>query len=114
MQRPSRALWRRAAISIALVAVCLGMARLQLWRAETRGGDFERRQAGITSAPIALGADQREADALQWRPVTARGVWLAERTLFVDNKIHRQRVGYHVLTPMQLEGHRAVVLVNRG
>jgi surfeit locus 1 family protein len=114
MQRPTRALLQRAAISLTLVAVCLGMARLQLWRAETRGGIFERQQASAGSAPIALGAEQRDADELQWRPVTARGVWLAERTLFLDNKIHRQRAGYHVLTPLQLERSRTVVLVNRG
>lgn len=114
MQRPSRALLRRAAISFVLVATCLGMARLQLWRAETRGGNFERQQASAGNAPITLGPDQRNAEILQWRPVTVRGRWLAERTLFLDNKIHRQRVGYHVLTPLQLEGSSAVVLVNRG
>ncbi|MDP1611683.1 MAG: SURF1 family protein [Sulfuritalea sp.] len=114
VRRPSRALLQRASISLVLVAVCLGMAWLQLWRAETRGGNFERQQAGAGAAPIALGADQRDAEFLQWRPVTARGVWLAERTVFLDNKIHRQRVGYHVLTPLQLDGSRAVVLVNRG
>ena len=112
--RPSRALWQRAAISLVLVGICLGMAWLQLWRAETRGGNFARQQAGAGAAPIALGADQRDAELLQWRPVTVRGRWLAERTLFLDNKIHRQRVGYHVLTPLQLDGSRAVVLVNRG
>jgi len=90
------------------------MARLQLWRAETRGASYERQRANAGSAAIALGAGQRDADALQWRPVAARGVWLGGRTVFLDNKIHRQRVGYHVLTPLQLEGSSAVVLVNRG
>ena len=114
VQRPSRALLQRAAISLVLVGLCLGMAWLQLWRAETRGGNFERQQAGAGAAPIALGADQRDAEFLQWRPVMVRGRWLAERTLLLDNKIHRQRVGYHVLTPLQLDGSHAVVLINRG
>lgn len=114
MQRPPRALLQRLAITFALVAVCLGMARLQVWRAETRGGIFERQQASARAAPIALDAARRDADALQWRPVTARGIWLADRSILLDNKIYRQRVGYQVLTPLQLEGSRAVVLVNRG
>ena len=114
MQSPRRAFFQRLAISLALVALCLGMARLQLWRAETRGGAFERQQANAELAPIALDALQRDAEALQWKPVTARGMWLAERTLLLDNKIHHQRVGYQVLTPLQLEGSQAVVLVNRG
>jgi surfeit locus 1 family protein len=115
MQRPSTSRLRSLAISLALVAVCLGMARLQMWRAETRGAVFERQQASAGSAPVSLGPLQRDADALQWRPVTARGVWLADRSIFLDNKIYRQRVGYQVLTPLQLEGSPpVVVLVNRG
>lgn len=114
MRHPSGSLLQRMAASLVLVVVCLGMAQLQLWRAETRGGAHERQQAMAAAAPVLLDAGQRDADALQWRPVTASGSWLAERTLFLDNKIHRQRVGYHVLTPLQLDGSRVVVLVNRG
>lgn len=90
------------------------MARLQLWRAETRGERFEREQAARISAPIGLSPRQREREKLLDRTATARGRWLAEKTLFVDNKIHRSRPGYHVLTPLRLSGSESVVLVNRG
>jgi surfeit locus 1 family protein len=48
------------------------------------------------------------------RTATARGRWLAAKTLFLDNKIHDGHAGYHVLTPLQLSGSEVVVLVNRG
>ena len=100
-------------VSLAILT-CLGMARLQLWRAESRGERFEREQAARISAPISLSAQQREREKLLDRAATARGRWLAGKTLFVDNKIHRGRPGYHVLTPLQLAGSESVVLVNRG
>lgn len=106
--------WRALLIGAAVVVACLGMAWLQLWRAQTRGAAFEQQQANAHAAPIALTAQHQEATPLLWRPVTARGSWLAAQTLFLDNKVYRGRVGYQVLTPLQLEGSRRVVLVNRG
>lgn len=104
----------RLLLVILLILTCLGMARLQLWRAETRGERFEREQAALNSTPIGLSAQQREREKLLDRAATARGHWLPGRTLFLDNKIHHSRAGYHVLTPLQLSGGEAVVLVNRG
>lgn len=105
---------RRLLASALLVLTCLGMARLQLWRAETRGARFAQQQASANAAPMVLDGRQREVTDLEWRPVIARGRWLPEHTIFVDNKIYQQRVGYHVLTPLQFEGAKTVVLVNRG
>jgi len=104
----------RVLMVIMLILTCLGMARLQLWRAETRGERFEREQAALVSTPIRLSAQQRERDKLLDRVATARGRWLPAKTLFLDNKIHDGRAGYHVLTPLQLSGSEVVVLVNRG
>jgi surfeit locus 1 family protein len=97
-----------------LVIACLVMARFQLWRAETRGERFEREQAAMIATPVALSAQQRQRDELIDRAATARGHWLADRTLFLDNKIYRSRPGYYVLTPLRLSGSDAVVVVNRG
>lgn len=104
----------RLLLVIVLVLGCLAMARFQLWRAETRGDRFEREQAALVSTPIALSPQQRKREELVDRAATARGRWLTEKTLFLDNKIYHSRPGYHVLTPLQLAGSTAVVLVNRG
>jgi surfeit locus 1 family protein len=90
------------------------MAALQYWRAATRGERFEREQAALLSTPVSLSPQQRAREALIDRAAIARGRWLPAKTLFLDNKIHRSRPGYHVLTPLQLSGSEVVVLVNRG
>lgn len=109
--------WRRhlrLLLVSCLTLTCLGMARLQLWRAETRGEQFEREQAAFFSMPISLSAQQQARKQLLDRTATARGHWLPGKTLLLDNKIYRGRPGYHVLTPLQLSGSDTVVLVNRG
>jgi len=90
------------------------MGGLQLWRAETRGERFARERAALSAAPVTLSAEQRDRESLVDRAAVARGRWLADKTLFLDNKIHNSRPGYHVLTPLQLAQEGTVVLVNRG
>ncbi len=110
----SRRTYLRPVLILLLVLTCLAMAMLQYWRAATRGERFEREQAAFLATPVSLSPQQREREKLLDRAATARGRWRAEKTLFVDNKIHRSRPGYHVLTPLQLSGSEVVVLVNRG
>ena len=64
-------------------------------------------------APISLRAETREA-GLRYRIATARGVWQADRQIYVDNKFDGERVGYHVITPLKISGTDVHVLVNRG
>lgn len=97
-----------------LILICLGMARLQLWRAETRSEQFERTHAALLATPINLSSQLRDKGQLVDRAARARGRWLSEKTLFLDNRLHHGRAGYHVLTPLRLAGGDAVVLVNRG
>ncbi|HCZ16022.1 MAG TPA: SURF1 family protein [Accumulibacter sp.] len=111
---PRKRGYLRWSLIMLLIVVCLAMARLQLWRADTRGERFEREQAALISVPIALSAQQRQREELVDRAATVRGHWLAEKTFFLDNKIYHSRPGYHVLTPLQLAGSKTVVLVNRG
>jgi surfeit locus 1 family protein len=48
------------------------------------------------------------------RAVTLRGRWLSERTIYLDNRPLQGRFGFIVVTPLQLEGRDAAVLVQRG
>src|SRR5205085_433397 len=73
------------------------------------------------AAGIALGnwqsrrADEKRAAAaeLEKKRVSLRGVFLAERTVLLDNKVRHHRVGYEVVTPLKLDDGTHV-LVNRG
>jgi len=48
------------------------------------------------------------------RPVRLQGEWLADKTLFLDNRQMNARVGFYVVTPLRLTASNAVILVQRG
>jgi surfeit locus 1 family protein len=70
------------------------------------------------SSPALSAADlERDADAAtvqHHRPARLRGRWVAERTVFLENRQMNARVGFYVVTPLQLEGRPEAVLVQRG
>lgn len=75
--------------------------------------------AAACAAGIALGnwqwhrAEEKRAAAAAQQRVALRGTFVAEHTVFLDNKLHRGRVGYHVVQPLRTAAGEHV-LVNRG
>ena len=75
--------------------------------------------AAACAAGIALGnwqarrADDKRALAENVQNIAVHGVFLPERTVFLDNKVRHHRAGYEVVTPLRL-GEGIHVLVNRG
>jgi len=59
-------------------------------------------------------AAQADPSAELNRGVTLRGHWLAQRTVFLDNRPMNDKVGLYVVTPLAMEGSDAVILVQRG
>jgi len=54
-----------------------------------------------------------DPDDVEWRPVTASGVYLLEEQILIVNRSQNGRAGDNVVVPMRLDGGR-VLLVNRG
>jgi surfeit locus 1 family protein len=73
--------------------------------------------AAACAAGIALGNWQsRRAEEKRElaRPVAVEGEFVAQHTVFLDNKTRRGRYGFEVVTPLRVRGSDAHVLVNRG
>ena len=61
------------------------------------------------------GRDVGPAQAVErGQRVLLKGEWLRSATVFLDNRTHAGRAGYHLLTPLRLADGSGVVLVNRG
>lgn len=109
--------WRDVFVTAAALLFCVVTVSLGNWQLG-RGDQKLARQALLEargrSDPIELGASREQVDALEWTPVRAAGEWLPARTVYLDNKVHQQRVGYRVLTPLRIAGSEAHVLVDRG
>jgi surfeit locus 1 family protein len=48
------------------------------------------------------------------RRVQLKGRWLAQHTVYLDNRQMNAKVGFYVFTPFQVKGTSAVVMVQRG
>jgi surfeit locus 1 family protein len=55
-----------------------------------------------------------DAEPLLFRRVRVRGEYVADRQLFIDNRIHAGQAGFEVVTPLRIAGVHDAVLVDRG
>ncbi len=104
-----------AALTVVVVTVMLG--RWQLDRAQLRVERAERYDSLARLPPLLIGSqeiDAGEVAAFDYRRVQARGEWLTEYGIFLDNQVYRGEAGYYVYMPMRLAGSEMNILVNRG
>jgi surfeit locus 1 family protein len=108
---------------IVLIAAVLGVAltaRLGFWQL-SRASEKESLQALLEdrggAPPLAAAELARDATAAalqHYRRIDLRGRWVAERTVFLDNRQMNGRPGFFVVTPLLLDGTADAVLVQRG
>lgn len=65
-------------------------------------------------APVAMPTVPADGESLRYRRIVLRGNYDATRQVLIDNRLHREQAGYHVITPLRLDGSTMHVLVNRG
>lgn len=94
--------------ALLVILACIGLTRWQLDRAEQKTSLLQRE---ATRSTLNLGDLAEPFDLPQ--PVRARGRWLGQTQLLLDNRIRDHQPGVFVLTPFLLEDDR-VVVVNRG
>lgn len=83
-------------------------------KASVKGSLQTLLDARSTEPPVQLSSALLDAQSLRYRRVVARGVYEPERQILIDNRIYREQAGYHVVTPLRIEGSETRVLVNRG
>jgi surfeit locus 1 family protein len=102
------------ALAAAACAAGIALASWQTRRAEEKRALGVELDEALKAAPIEISTTPVENKNLILKRVAARGEFIAERTLFLDNKIRHGRVGYEVITPFRLSRSALHVLVNRG
>ena len=127
--------WLVTVAALAAVVLTASLGRWQLDRAAQKEAfqtavDTQARLPLLDGRSLAMdhtvagkveGGDEGKGDALALqehalvhRMVALSGHWLPQHTVFLDNRQMNGRPGFFVLTPLQLQGSPAVVLVQRG
>lgn len=106
--------WGPAIALLAVAALTLRLGFWQLDRAEQKRVLGERHAALAREPAVTLPAVIGDADDYRYRRVEATGRYLGEHGIFLDNRTLHGVAGYHLLTPLRVEGSGGIVLVNRG
>src|SRR3954471_8397326 len=111
----------RAAVTLfATLAGILLAARLGIWQLDRADQKIALQSslAARSREPVldgsSLARSPLAAEAQHHRRVSLRGRWLAERTVFLDNRQMDGKVGFFVVTPLALAPGSGVLLVQRG
>ena len=108
--------WLITVSAVLAVVATLSLGRWQLARAAQK----LNLQAAIDSQSRRAPLDNRsllalpDATAATHQTVRLRGTWVADKTVFLDNRQMNAKPGLYVVTPLLLENAPQAVLVQRG
>ena len=100
--------------AVAMVALTASLGRWQADRAEEKAVRQALFEARLREAPLRLTGRAGNAEDLVFRRVRVEGRFDAPGQIFIDNRVHGARAGFHVMTPLVIAGGNSLVLVNRG
>lgn len=109
-------LTHRSALVLGAAVLGAGLtARLGVWQLD-RAAQKLALQAAVEAQAgrPALGNAELAGDGQLHRRVTLRGRWVAERSVWLDNRPMDGHAGFFVVTPLRLSGRTEVILVQRG
>ncbi len=98
----------------AFIALTVSLGVWQTHRAAEKQALQSLMEARMHETALQLAGSVDSAAALLYRRVRAAGEWIASGQIFIDNQVHGGRAGFHVITPLRLDGRKEAVLVNRG
>jgi surfeit locus 1 family protein len=100
--------------TLCMMAITFSAGRWQLNRvSEKQASQSLFRQTQQLPA-VNLAQPIADVDSLRYRALVAAGQFLPDKQIYIDNREHDGRSGYHVITPLAIDGTGDIVLVNRG
>jgi surfeit locus 1 family protein len=107
--------------TLLVIAAVIVMIRLGFWqlsRLEERRVFNARVSAQVNAPrldlPAGLPMDLQALYDMEYRPVSARGEYDFQNEILLRNQVMDGQPGYHVITPLRMEGTSAAILVDRG
>ncbi|MEW8027558.1 MAG: SURF1 family protein [Candidatus Thiodiazotropha sp.] len=99
---------------VILAPLFVGLAIWQLDRAEQKRNQASSLEMRRKQPPISLDGPHPDTEHLRFRQVVARGRYLNGKSVLIENRKHQGRIGFHLVTPLQLQESGRILLVNRG
>jgi len=100
-------------LALPTVLLCLGLGVWQVHRLAWKEGLIAARAAAVAAPAIPAPSSGAAARGMEFRHVSASGVLLNDKELFVAATAPDGSAGFHVLTPLR-EADGRIVFINRG
>lgn len=99
--------------AVPMVLLCLGLGAWQIERLHWKEGLIAQRAAAVAAPAIPLPRDGAVPRDLEFRHVSAKGVFLNDKEIFLGATSEDGESGYQILTPLRQADGR-IVFVDRG
>lgn len=101
-------------VTLLLLPIFIRLGFWQLDRAEQKR-ELQQNYAQRSELPsFRLEANVGASEELEYRRVFVRGEFDSAHQILIDNKVHKGKVGYYVITPLKMAGSDQYILINRG
>jgi surfeit locus 1 family protein len=99
---------------VILAPLFVGLGIWQLERAEQKRNQGSALEIRRKQPPLSLNEPYPEVEQLRFRQVVARGRYLNDKSVLIENRKHLGKTGFHLITPVDLHESDKILLVNRG
>lgn len=101
-------------VTAVFVIIFIQLGNWQLSRADEKKTRHELLEQYAKQPAVTLPGTLVRLEDYQYREVEVEGEFISENTIYLDNKTHQGRAGYHVITPLRVMNSELLVVINRG
>jgi len=109
--RPS---WLGTLITLVCIPVFISLGQWQYQKAEAKQALQSQLDGHKNETPVPFPLQSDDPEPWRYRQVKVTGIYDTRYQILLDNQVDNNRVGYHVITPLHIDGTDQYVLVNRG
>ncbi len=106
--------WQGLLVLIICVPLFIKLGLWQYGKARLKQDIQNSYNASQDNAALSLPDHLTNLDAWKYKKITAKGRYETRYQILLDNQVEDNRAGFHVITPLKIEGRNDYVLVNRG
>jgi surfeit locus 1 family protein len=100
--------------TLCMMAITFSAGRWQLGRAAEKAELQSRFEQNQSLPSVALLDWTGDPSALRYRQVAVEGEFIPGQQVYIDNREHEGKSGYHVIAPLMIANSKKIVLINRG
>ncbi|MDP3281330.1 MAG: SURF1 family protein [Nitrosomonas sp.] len=101
-------------VTVVFVIIFIELGKWQLTRADEKNTRHELFELYAKQPAVTLPSTLVRLEDFQYREVEVQGEFISEHTIYLDNKTHQGRAGYHVISPLKILNSEILVVINRG